>query len=178
MKGDFVIGIILESIGDGYLVDVGGSRPATLDALAFDGASRRNCPNLSVGAVVFARVTRSEIDSEPVITCEALETDKKKDWTNGESQFGELKGGLVFTVSPAMCRRLSQTGCPLLQALGKVIPFEACIGLNGRVWIAAEDPRDVVLIRGAILGAQGQNLNLTDSTSLVKQLVAKRLESL
>lgn len=177
MKGDFVIGVVTEVLGEGYLVDIAASRLANLDALAFDGATRRNCPNLGVGAVIFARVSRCEFDTEPVITCEALDGEKRKDWTSGESQFGELKGGLVFPVSPATCRRLSQTDCPLLQVLGKAIPFEACVGLNGRMWLAAEDEKDVVLIRGAIVASQGKNLNSSQSNALVKELIAQRLES-
>lgn len=35
-----------------YRVDIGSAHPATLDALAFEGATKRNKPNLKVGGVV------------------------------------------------------------------------------------------------------------------------------
>jgi exosome complex RNA-binding protein Rrp4 len=54
---DVVVGVVASRHADDYKVDVGGSCLAQLDALAFDGASKRNKPNLQVGDVVYARVT-------------------------------------------------------------------------------------------------------------------------
>jgi exosome complex component RRP40 len=43
-----VIGIITHRHADGYRVDIGSAHSASLDALAFEGASKRNRPNLKV----------------------------------------------------------------------------------------------------------------------------------
>lgn len=43
-----VIGIITEKFGENVAVDIGGPFTATLPVLAFEGATRRNRPNLQV----------------------------------------------------------------------------------------------------------------------------------
>lgn len=40
--GDVVVGVVVESLGETYSVDINAPRLASLDALAFDGASKRN----------------------------------------------------------------------------------------------------------------------------------------
>ena len=53
---DVVVGVVASRHAENYKVDVGTSSLVQLDALAFDGASKRNKPNLQVGDVVYARV--------------------------------------------------------------------------------------------------------------------------
>jgi exosome complex component RRP40 len=43
-----VIGVIIQKQGEGYRVDIGSAHAANLDGLAFEGASKRNKPNLKV----------------------------------------------------------------------------------------------------------------------------------
>ena len=67
---DVVIGVVASRHAENYKVDVGSSSLAQLDALAFDGASKRNKPNLQVGDIVYARVilvrTRRTACCDPV----------------------------------------------------------------------------------------------------------------
>ncbi|PNJ26379.1 exosome complex component RRP40 isoform X2 [Pongo pygmaeus] len=46
VKGDHVIGIVTAKSGDIFKVDVGGSEPASLSYLSFEGATKRNRPNV------------------------------------------------------------------------------------------------------------------------------------
>ncbi|KAG8934473.1 exosome non-catalytic core subunit rrp40 [Tulasnella sp. 417] len=43
-----VVGIITNRSGEGYRVDIAGAHTAYLDSLSFEGASKRNKPNLKV----------------------------------------------------------------------------------------------------------------------------------
>lgn len=43
-----MIGIVIAKSGDIFKVDVGGSEPASLSYLAFEGATKRNRPNVQV----------------------------------------------------------------------------------------------------------------------------------
>ena len=43
-----MIGIITEKYGENFAVDIGGPFTATLPVLSFEGATRRNRPNLQV----------------------------------------------------------------------------------------------------------------------------------
>ncbi|RKP11728.1 hypothetical protein BJ684DRAFT_12538, partial [Piptocephalis cylindrospora] len=98
--GEPVIGIVTGRMGEAYRVDIGTASPATLPMLAFEGATKRNRPNLTVGALVYARVSIADRDMEPEIQC-AHPT------TNRSDGFGELKDGgyLVSGLSLGLCRR-------------------------------------------------------------------------
>ncbi|KAM7093146.1 exosome complex component RRP40 isoform 2-T2 [Molossus nigricans] len=50
VKGDHVIGIVTAKSGDIFKVDVGGSEPASLSYLAFEGATKRNRPNVQAAS--------------------------------------------------------------------------------------------------------------------------------
>lgn len=52
-----VLGIIIARHAEGYRVDIGSSQAAALDALAFEGATKRNKPNLKVSAGDYVRVS-------------------------------------------------------------------------------------------------------------------------
>ncbi|KAL9711159.1 exosome non-catalytic core subunit rrp40 [Leucoagaricus gongylophorus] len=47
-----VIGVIFQRQGEGYRVDIGSAHMASLDGLAFEGATKRNRPNLRVSFIV------------------------------------------------------------------------------------------------------------------------------
>ena len=69
MVGDAVVGAVVERHSDAYNVDLGGPFTAVLPALAFEGATRRNRPNLAQGDLVYARVTAASRDADPEIAC-------------------------------------------------------------------------------------------------------------
>jgi exosome complex component RRP40 len=48
-----VIGIIVARHAEGYRVDIGASQMASLEALAFEGATKRSKPNLKVRRALF-----------------------------------------------------------------------------------------------------------------------------
>lgn len=68
-EGEAVVGLITERYGDSWNVDIRGPFPAKLDALAFEGVSRRSRPNLQPGDLVYARVTAAPRDANPEIVC-------------------------------------------------------------------------------------------------------------
>lgn len=43
-----MIGVITGRSGEGWRVDIGAAHPASLDGLAFEGATKRNKPSLKV----------------------------------------------------------------------------------------------------------------------------------
>eukprot|EP01080_Neovahlkampfia_damariscottae_P010171 gene10171-2591_t len=130
---DFVIGVIVESSVDFYKIDLGSSSSAILSGLGFDGASKRNKPNLKQKDLVYCRVIESNRDLEPEVTCFSIKS--KKDWVTGESQFGELKEGYLIQCSIGLCKKLLDPNCYILSYLGEKISFECAIGINGRVWV-------------------------------------------
>ncbi|PCH40229.1 hypothetical protein WOLCODRAFT_68769 [Wolfiporia cocos MD-104 SS10] len=138
-----VIGMVIARSGDNWRVDIGSAHMATLDGLAFEGATRRNRPNLKVGSLLYARVSLAHKDMEPELECFDAQTHKAEG-------FGELKGGFVVHCSLKMCRLLLDPKFFLLPLLGARFPLETATGLNGRVWINAKEARHIIAVSRCI----------------------------
>ena len=106
----------MQKAGEGFRVDIGSAHSASLDGLAFEGATKRNRPNLKVravrqrssnpsdpmtssqvGSLLYARVSLAHKDMEPELECFDAQTRKAEG-------FGELKGGFLVQCSLKMCR--------------------------------------------------------------------------
>ncbi|KAJ3039922.1 exosome non-catalytic core subunit rrp40 [Rhizophlyctis rosea] len=144
-----ILGIVTHRISEGYRVDIGAAQPATLDQFAFEGATKRNKPNLEVGTLVYAKVTVANKDMEPEIECLNQST-KKADG------YGEIKGGHLFRVSLAMARSLLDPSSPLLKLLSQSFPFEIAVGMNGRIWINAAQTIQVITAANILQKADGK----------------------
>ena len=81
---DFVLGTVTHRTTEYYRVDIGWHLPATLNALAFEGATRKNRPALQVGSIVYARVSLADPNIEPEVSCTTLEG-------RADEGFGEIK---------------------------------------------------------------------------------------
>lgn len=144
---DMVIGVVIERHSDEYRLSINATDTATLSALAFEGATKKNKPNLLVGALVFCRVIRASRNMEAEVSC--VEVGSTKSWLGGETLFGELKHGMVVRVSMALAHELPR-GCPVLKVLGDRVPFESAVGANGRVWIRAGTVANTIKLCEAI----------------------------
>lgn len=85
---------------------------------------------------------------EPELECFEADTGKA-------GGFGELKGGMLFSVSLAMARRLlgegkkltrttglgkrMASGMEIVDELGSRVGFEIAVGRNGKVWIGSDN---------------------------------------
>ena len=75
--GDVVIGVVLERQAEHYVVDIMASNTALLPMMAFEGASKRNRPNLRTGCLVYARVALADQDMMPKLSCIVSQGEKK-----------------------------------------------------------------------------------------------------
>ncbi|WVR06251.1 hypothetical protein IAU60_003281 [Kwoniella sp. DSM 27419] len=142
---DMVLGTIIARHAEGFRVDLGSAQMASLEALAFEGATKRSKPNLKVGTLVYARVSLANRDMEPEIECFDPNTGKAEG-------FGELKGGLMISCSLQLCRNLLNPKFPVLPALAASIPFEIAVGLNGKVWFKTETVSESIALKRVIEG--------------------------
>eukprot|EP00808_Paulinella_micropora_P022404 g74686.t1 len=165
---DLVIGVVTEKHGEVYVIDIGAAFPARLAVTAFEGATKRNRPNISIGALVYARVLLANKHMETELTCTSPHF--KTEWVTGESMFGELSGGYMFTCSLSLCRKLLAEDCPVLHALGAHVPFEIAVGYNGFVWVNSGSPVTTVLITNCIINSE--TLNEPSTKRMVDKLVA------
>lgn len=166
---DAVIGIVTEKHGEEFRLDLAGTETATLSALAFEGASKRNRPNFNVGALIYCRVIVASRDWEVEVSC--VEPGSSKSWVTGETLYGELKKGTSIRVSLAVARCLIRHNNPFLALLGSEVPFESAVGVNGRVWIKAGTVAHTVLVTTAI--STIGTMSFPDWKVLVKRLLSR-----
>ena len=55
--------------GDTFRVDIGSADNASLSFMAFEGATKKNKPNINVGDVVYAKLLVASRDMEPELVC-------------------------------------------------------------------------------------------------------------
>ena len=156
---DRIIAIVEERLGDYFRVSIPHSSTgsALLPTIAFEGATKRNRPNLQHGDVVYARVNVCHIkEMEPEISCVVMSSESdggasKKDWMTDEGTYGQLKGGSLINISTGLAMELLHPSNVVLECLEKSqIPFEICIGVNGLVWVNAPRPEYTVLVLNAV----------------------------
>ncbi|BFZ58711.1 exosome non-catalytic core subunit rrp40 [Savitreella phatthalungensis] len=175
--GDSVVAQVVGRLGsEGYRCELGCASSATLDALGFPGANRKNRPVLHAGALVYARVVATGPANDLEITCLPAEGSSDVDafgvlvgagtqaghiathLTNGGVGVDET-GLLVRKVPSDICRRLLTADDELLPTIsGAVTPthggLEICTGANNTLWIrtdATADARVALWVRDAIL---------------------------
>ncbi|XP_063044125.1 exosome complex component RRP40 [Engraulis encrasicolus] len=147
VKGETVIGIVTNKSGDIFKVDVGGSEAASLSYLAFEGATKRNRPNVQVGDLVFGQFLIANKDMEPELVC--IDSCGR---ANGMGVFGE--GGLLFTVSLGLVRRLLSPQSDLVKEFSSLFPCELVVGMNGRVWVKAHSTQHTLILANLLQSAE------------------------
>ncbi|XP_074642391.1 exosome complex component RRP40-like [Tubulanus polymorphus] len=147
VRGDCVIGIVTQKAGDIFRVDIGGSELASLSYLTFEGATKRNRPDVKVGDLVYAKLLVATKDMEPELVC--MNSQGK---SGGFGVIGD--GGLLIHCSLNLVRKVLSPECPLLKLLGKSMPYETAIGMNGRVWIKGRSTVETIALANGISDAE------------------------
>lgn len=139
-RGECVIGIIRSKASLHVRVDINSADLATLSMLAFEGANKRNKPNINVGDLVYAKVLSASKHVETELVC--VNSNGKKD---GLGLIGD-KGGTLITLSIDTTRVLLSPQCDLLERLGRQYKYEIALGMNGRVWINSNDTPTIIQV--------------------------------
>ncbi|RMX63599.1 hypothetical protein KXD40_006196 [Peronospora effusa] len=166
---DGVIGVVTDRNAESYRVNIGAAASATLGSLAFDGATKRNRPSLRLGSLVYARVSKTNPNVEPEITCEAPPSVTKKDWMTGLAIYGELNDGYVFKTSIGLAKSLLREDHQVLASLGKRLAFEVAIGVNGVVWVNSKTTKNTTIISNAIMNSE--TMSPSEIDAMVSRLV-------
>ncbi|XP_065162626.1 exosome complex component RRP40 [Atheta coriaria] len=149
-RGDFVVGIVSRKAGEIFKVDIGSAEQASLSVYAFEGATKRQKPDIRIGDAVFARVLSARKEMEPDLVCVDRQMKSRS--------VGKLPaGGLIVTIPMSLAYRLLSGENELLQTMGKKNAFEVAIGVNGRIWINARTPSLVLRIMNALASVDGQS---------------------
>lgn len=114
-------------------VDIGTNELASLSLLAFEGATKKNKPDIKVGDVVFARVISPCRDVETELVC--ITSTLKRE---GMGVLRSTNPSFVMKLPTHHVRRLLSPGSKILVALGQKFNFEIALGMNGRIWLTAK----------------------------------------
>ena len=182
--GDRVIGIIEDqrASADFYRVNIFGSHSALLHVLSFEGATKRNRPQLDPGSLIYCRVVKGfgggRMDPEVSCTvggggggkdsgkatynCDENDYEEhddggaaRKDWMTSEGTYGALVGGTSFRIPLGLARELLLPKNAVLDALDKAgMTFEIVIGVNGVVWVNSPEPLITIMIVNAIKNSE------------------------
>ena len=182
MAEDRVICIVEDRVasdgsgGDIFRVNIGGPHPAMLSNLSFEGATKRNKPQLKPGMLLYCRVeSDTNSSTDPSLSCMIGPHDgglPRKDWMTNEGTYGELKGGTVRKIPLGLARELLSPQNVVLNELGSSkfkIPFEVCVGVNGYVWVHSTRPEYTIMIHNAILNSQVMSVGQV--RAMVKSLI-------
>ncbi|XP_050377424.1 uncharacterized protein LOC126794698 isoform X2 [Argentina anserina] len=166
---DSVLGIVVDSRADKFLVDIGGPSLSFLPVLAFEGGTRRNIPKFEVGTLLYVRIVKANPCMNPELSC--------TDASGKAAEYGPLKDGYMFECSTGLARMLlSSPILPVLAVLGKNISFQIAIGLNGRVWVNATEADKVIIVANAIMNSE--NLSGVQQIAMVDKLLKKINDSI
>jgi len=166
---DRVIGIITRVNSFFYEVEIKGPSLGLLGTLEFEGATKRNRPDLKVGDIVFCRVSVSNRDMQPILSCKSPSFNKS--WVSGEALFVELKGGFMFDCSLNWAHRLNRIKSPHLKYLSTFFPFEVAIGVNGRMWIKACHIKHTLMLANIL--KNGEYCNMRQFEVMTQTLLKK-----
>ncbi|XP_077206944.1 exosome complex component RRP40 [Paroedura picta] len=164
VKGDHVIGIVTGKAGDIFKLDVGGSEQASLSYLAFEGATKRNRPNVQVGDLIYGQFIVANKDMEPEMVC--IDSSGR---ANGMGIIGQ--DGFMIKVSLGLIRKLLTPSCEIIQDLGQLYPFELVLGMNGRIWVKAKTIQQTLIVANILEACEHMTADQR------KQAVARLSES-
>lgn len=144
---------------------------ASLPQLSFEGATKKNRPVLVQGSLIYGRVSMANKHMDPELECVSSSTGKS-------DGLGLLTGGMLFTVSLVMARRLmmpkptEQGKLVVLEELGDAgVAFEIAVGRNGKVWVNSKNPKTTLAVGKAIQDTDDKGLSMDEQKKLVKKLV-------
>lgn len=160
---DKVVGFIVDK-GDAYRVELPGSTfNGILGITSFEGATKRNRPNLQVGDCVHCLVATARRGFEPQLTCA---TGSGKAWVTGEAELGKLDRDSATCV--VKCAGVKDEALAALRAHFK--DFRVVAGANGIVWVRTQRTLDTSCVANALVNAS--KLPGDQVRPMVDQLVA------
>lgn len=167
--GDLIVAQIHHSAADAYYCSLTPHTTlAILGHLSFEGASRKTRPQLKAGDLVYARISKAVRGDDVEIECVNPSSGKAEG-------LGPLKGGMVFSVTPAFARRLmmpgGKGGVNVLEGFGDKLQFEIAVGRNGTVWIDSASVRTTLAVGELLVNTEENGWTSGEQTKSVRKVI-------
>ncbi|TRX90999.1 hypothetical protein FHL15_008204 [Xylaria flabelliformis] len=144
---------------------------AILPQLAFEMATKKTRPQLTHGALAYARVCLANRHMDPELECVSPTTGKA-------DGLGPLVGGMLYDISLGMARRLlmrksvEEGKVAVLEELGSAgLAFETAVGRNGKLWVNSDSVKTVLIVGRAVKETDENKLSVEQQKKLVRKLV-------
>ena len=170
--GELVIGTVQKSAADVYYVLLSDyTAPVLLPQLSFESATKKTRPILAPGALVYARISLANKHMDAEVECVSSSTGKA-------DGLGPLTGGMLFSISLGMSRRLMMPKSALegrvvvldeLAAVG--LQFDTATGRNGKFWVDSENVKTVIAVGKAIQETDDKRLGVEEQKKLVRRIM-------
>lgn len=150
--GDFVIGVVEEALGTGWLVDINASSPALLH--------QNEVPwNVDFGDTE-RYLNRGDSIMAKVLSIDEL---KKLQITLNDRNLYKIKGGHIIEFEPSIYRRILGKKFSMIEIIQKYTGCRIKVGKNGRIWIDG-DEEGIKMVMQAIskIESEGITFGLTN----------------
>jgi exosome complex component RRP4 len=160
--GDIVIGKVVETSLNSWVVDIGEPYPGILKASSslnrrFNPTKDKTREIFDVSDVLVAKIFSFDRTRDPLITL------RKKHHSSGP-YLGKLVGGRIINISPSKIPRLIGRRGSMINMIKQYTNTRIIVGQNGRVWIKGESFEDEYLVIQAIemIEREAHTKGLTD----------------
>ncbi len=152
IEGDFVIGIVEESLSSSWLVDINAPYPALLhiNEVPWDIEFGETDKYLNYGDAIMAKILEVNIEKKLQITLK-------------DRNLYKIKGGYITYIEPSKVPRLIGKQGSMISLLKKYSNCRIFIGKNGRIWIDGKDDSIAKVIQAInIVENESTSFGLTD----------------
>lgn len=150
--GDFVIGVVEEALGSGWLVNINASSPALLHQnevpwkVEFGDTEKY----LNHGDCIMAKIL-------------SIDESKKLQITLNDRNLYKINGGYIIDVEPSRVPRIIGKKGSMLSLIKKYIRCRIFVGQNGRIWVDGDTENiDKVLKTIHTIEDESTTFGLTD----------------
>jgi len=146
-QGDFIIGVVEEPLGSGWLVDIKAPYPALLhvNEVPWDVEFNETQKYLNKGDCIMAKVL-------------SVDTEKKLNITLNDRNLYKIKDGHIIDIEPSKVPRVIGKKGSMISLLKKYTRCRIFVGQNGRIWINGED-EDIQKVIQTIKKIQRESLS-------------------
>ena len=128
VKDDFVIGVVEEPLGSGWLVDIKAPYPALLhvNEVQWDVEFNETEKYLNKGDSIMAKILQVDMEKKLQITLK-------------DRGLYKIKSGNIIDVEPSKVPRVIGKKGSMISLLKKYTRCRIFVGQNGRIWIDGDD---------------------------------------
>jgi len=160
VKDDFVIGIVEEPLGSGWLVDIKAPYPALLhvNEVPWDVEFNETEKYLNKGDSIMAKILQVDMEKKLQITLK-------------DRGLYKIKTGNIIDVEPSKVPRVIGKKGSMISLLKKYTRCRIFVGQNGRIWIDGDDD-DIKKVIEAIKTIEKESLSY-GLTNKIEEMLKK-----